>query len=443
MQELRLVLIILGAAAIAALFLHGLWTSKKEKPTRFMGRSEDDRENIQVPPAFDEDGVDEVRIVKSPQPKSMERKEPELSLSDEPEIDALFPDKEELHVRAVKQSQMMQETTPAAKSTSTDIYSSTPHSSNFVARDDVQFTTEPHQSSMYSDAYHVEIESELPKINRPIQRPTSALDEQRSMAERNGSRRHFDASSESSYSAYEASEMENQHFQRERSRMMNQGVHYQDEDAYSDQAQYQGQGAIQSQEEYRDSYQTKDFEQDPAYSSQEQYQTKAPESTLNHQSQSADVMETEAVQLEKPEQEQKESMVFCISVQVRKNQEFRGKELVNCLQQQEMLFGEFDIFHRHSDRLGMGKILFSAANMFNPGSFPMENIHQFNTQGITFFMTLPCPGEPEQNFNLMLKTAQLVADSLGGDVRDHEHHLITPQRIDEYREQIRQYYAPA
>ena len=130
-----------------------------------------------------------------------------------------------------------------------------------------------------------------------------------------------------------------------------------------------------------------------------------------------------------------------ISVQMR-NQEFKGRELVNCLEQFGMLFGEMDIFHRHADLAGTGKILFSAANMFNPGSFPMATIHQFTTQGLTFFMTLPCYGEAEQNFKLMLQTAQQVADLLGGDVTDDQRNLMTPKRLDQYKERIKGFMNP-
>ena len=66
MQELRLVLIIVGALAIAGLLLHGLWSSRKEKPAKFgekplgkLDKSSRDSEG------FDKDGVGSVRVVGS------------------------------------------------------------------------------------------------------------------------------------------------------------------------------------------------------------------------------------------------------------------------------------------------------------------------------------------------------------------------------------------
>jgi len=83
MQDLRIILVIIGALAIAALVIHGLWTNRKnkrisikEKPLGRMpdvkSKYRDDAES--VGDGFDEDGIGKVRVVSR-------RQEPKMPVS--------------------------------------------------------------------------------------------------------------------------------------------------------------------------------------------------------------------------------------------------------------------------------------------------------------------------------------------------------------------------
>ncbi|MGL4829119.1 MAG: cell division protein ZipA [Vibrio sp.] len=135
--------------------------------------------------------------------------------------------------------------------------------------------------------------------------------------------------------------------------------------------------------------------------------------------------------------------VIVLNVHCSGSQSFIGTKLFDSMQQNGLLFGEMDIFHRHADLSGTGKVLFSVANMMQPGTLMHDDPADFSTKGISFFMTLPCFGDPEQNFKLMLKTAQQIADDLGGHVLDDARNLMTPNRLDAYRKQIQEFKARA
>lgn len=131
-----------------------------------------------------------------------------------------------------------------------------------------------------------------------------------------------------------------------------------------------------------------------------------------------------------------EMEVIVLNVHCAGEDPFVGTRLFDSMQQNGLIYGEMDIFHRHADLSGNGKVLFSVANMMHPGTLKHDDPATFTTKGISFFMTLPCYGDAEQNFKLMLKTAQQIADDLGGNVLDDRRNLITPDRLAAYRRQI-------
>lgn len=128
-----------------------------------------------------------------------------------------------------------------------------------------------------------------------------------------------------------------------------------------------------------------------------------------------------------------ESDVIVINIHGMGSERFSGNRLFNSLEQNGLVFGDMAIYHRHSDLSGSGKVLFSAANMVAPGHFQVQEGEGFSTPGISLFLPLPCYGDAEFNFKLMLQTAQLVSSELGGNILDEKRDMLTPNKIDEYK----------
>lgn len=103
-------------------------------------------------------------------------------------------------------------------------------------------------------------------------------------------------------------------------------------------------------------------------------------------------------------------------------------------------FGEFEIFHRHVDTAGNGPVLFSLANMFNPGTFDIDAMETFQTEGVALFLALPIKSDSLQAFNMMhnaaLKLAKAVAN---GQVLDEHRNPLTRQAVQHIHQRIKEF----
>jgi cell division protein ZipA len=136
---------------------------------------------------------------------------------------------------------------------------------------------------------------------------------------------------------------------------------------------------------------------------------------------------------------QLEPEVIILSVVMPANQQIFGAALLPSLLTLGLKYGDMNIFHRHEDNAGNGKVTFSLANIMNPGSFDLDNIESFATRGVSLFMTLPNAGESLSVFAQMLNAAKQLAQEFNAQVIDDKRNVMTKQTEQHYIGKIREY----
>lgn len=140
-----------------------------------------------------------------------------------------------------------------------------------------------------------------------------------------------------------------------------------------------------------------------------------------------------------PQPQREPEQVLMLSVVASSGASFHGADLLPQLLTLGFKFGDMAIFHRHEDSAGTGPVLFSLANMLNPGTFDVDHMESFQTPGVTLFLALPNEGDASQSFNMMLSAAQKLAREMGGQVLDDTRSVLNNQKIRHYQERIREY----
>ena len=82
---------------------------------------------------------------------------------------------------------------------------------------------------------------------------------------------------------------------------------------------------------------------------------------------------------------------------------------------------------------------FSLANMLNPGSFDLDAMESFVTQGVSLFMALPNAVDPFTAFDQMLAAAKQLAAEFNAQVLDDKRNILTKQAEQHYVSKIREF----
>jgi cell division protein ZipA len=148
---------------------------------------------------------------------------------------------------------------------------------------------------------------------------------------------------------------------------------------------------------------------------------------------------TVAAAAPEPEVPQSPDKVFTLYVMAPRGVPFRGPVLLGALADAGLEFGDMQIFHRTAMVNGQEKILFSAANIKEPGIFDLSAMDNFTTEGIVLFFQVPGGVDGAQAFDAMVESARIIASDLDSTVCDATRSVLTNQTISHMREEVISY----
>ncbi|MDG1311146.1 MAG: cell division protein ZipA [Porticoccaceae bacterium] len=126
--------------------------------------------------------------------------------------------------------------------------------------------------------------------------------------------------------------------------------------------------------------------------------------------------------------------VLVMHLMANKGDRIQGQELLDAVLASGFLFGGRKFFDRHINDDGSGEVLFSLANLLNPGTFDLKTIAEMDTPGITLFMALDELTDPVAAFDTMVQAVDQLVAKLHLNVMDESRSSMTKQTIDHYRQ---------
>ncbi|MDO8825300.1 cell division protein ZipA C-terminal FtsZ-binding domain-containing protein [Methylophaga sp.] len=136
-----------------------------------------------------------------------------------------------------------------------------------------------------------------------------------------------------------------------------------------------------------------------------------------------------------PEEAPDWEMVVALTIMAPESQMFTGRAIKSALDQQEMHFGDMQIYHRYTVN-NRRQTLFSVANILDPGTLLPDQMIAMKTPGLLMFARLPGPVNGLTVFDSMLDTAHQLTAYLGGILCDEKREPITDKHLEATRNRI-------
>lgn len=131
-------------------------------------------------------------------------------------------------------------------------------------------------------------------------------------------------------------------------------------------------------------------------------------------------------------------MVVAFTLMAQEGKAFTGRAVKSALDNHDLHFGDMQIYHKfHAGN--RKQVLFSVANILDPGTLLPDKFVTMNTPGLLIFSRLPGPVNGLALFDDLLDTAQGMSDQLGGILCDESRQPLNDEALEAMRSKILNY----
>lgn len=130
------------------------------------------------------------------------------------------------------------------------------------------------------------------------------------------------------------------------------------------------------------------------------------------------------------------TMLIQLSI-VARGAYLEGADILSATHELGLVASRMRIFHRVEAKTN--EVIYSMASMIEPGTFPMDDMSDFATPGMTLFLQLPCAIDSLAAYDDLLNTARRLGELLNGELQDQSHNILTRQSIEYQRSEIQEH----